>query len=246
MKSRCLFIVLAALAVLLGSVRHGMALSYTIDFDSLAVGSDPSTIVTPFGNLHLTTSATHFDDDLNLVPSPLIVGSGFRTTSGDNYLGAAGGLSMYEQQFSGGHSVTIDLSGLSVDVVGISAHFVTNFNRYPLEDPFVQYPPGLFSVEAGGAAALSTLPSVFYDDLGRDFLVSLVVSTPFTTARLLSAADTGQTDPAGVFHPDFYSFTIDDITLTMGGTAPIPEPSTLLLLAGGLGVIAFMGRGGRK
>lgn len=245
MKSNSLFITLAALAILLGSFRHGIALSYSIDFDSLAAGSDPSTIATPFGNVYLTTNATHFDDDLNPVPSLLIVGSGFMTTSGSNYLGAAGGPSMYEQQFSGGQSVAIDLSGLSMDVIGISAHFVTNFNRYPLEDPFVEYPPGLFSIEAGGAVANSTVPIAYYDDLGKDFLVSLLMSTPFTSVRLLSTAGSGQTDPAGGFYPDFYSFTIDDITLTTAGVTPIPEPSTLLLLAGGLGGIAFMKRRGR-
>lgn len=152
-------------------------------------------------------------------PSTLKVSDLFTTTSGRQYLG----LDNSDTAFYLGDSFTIDFDR-SVHAVGL--YLVAGADALA----------GDMSLSVGGVSVFnSAVADHLLPDGSRAFYLGLVeseIGLGFTSATVQM-----------VFTPDaFLAVTADDITSAVIGTAPVPEPGTWALMAGGLAALAALRR----
>ncbi|MEZ4334969.1 MAG: hypothetical protein R3F35_24690 [Myxococcota bacterium] len=177
--------VLAAWGSLLAAAR---ADALTIDFDSFASG----TIVASIDGVGFSSNVPGY---------PLIVTSGFDTTSGSRYLGIGdGGM----EQFLPGDAVTLTLP---TPVQSLSVAFVST--------PATA--GGVFGIQTPSLRVSSgATPDLVLDDGSEVFLVTLTSATAFTSADLTS-------DSAGLF-----AYTIDDIAAPEPGLHALAAGAVLI------------------
>ena len=174
--------------------------------------ADGTTFLTGTGTGGLTFSYA-------ITGSTLRVDSQFTTTSGTQYLG----LDNRDTAFYLGDSFTINFNR-TVHAVGL--YLVAGADALA----------GDLSLSVGGVSVFNSgTEDHLLSDGSRAFYLGLVESDSnlgFTSAMVQMA-----------FTPSaFLAVTADDITSAVIGTAPVPEPGTWALMAGGLAALATLRR----
>ena len=154
----------------------------------------------------------------SLGPLSLQVRNDFGTTSPLNYLG----VNTVDGTLLNGEFFTIDFPS---PITGLGLYFIGA--------PGANL-PGDFSLATIGSGGLANAtPDRLLSD-GDAYFLGVIDPAGFSQAIVIGAS-------GSCTQPDCqYVWNVDDITYTVAAQAPVPEPSTLLLLGAGIGVVAML------